>query len=95
MAANLDVDDEDDVDSVPVRDESPLGVAEDEVEDLGTGELLAYEDANSAELFALDADDVLEDDEVEDLDDELVDLLEEEAAPKVSLPPPPPPRRED
>ncbi|MCB9602804.1 MAG: hypothetical protein H6720_21005 [Sandaracinus sp.] len=95
VAANLDVDDEDDVDSVPVRDESPLGVAEDEVEDLGTGELLAYEDANSAELFALDGDDVLEDDEVEDLDDELVDLLEEEAAPKVSLPPPPPPRRED
>jgi hypothetical protein len=109
VAATLDPMSEDDVEPVPVRDEAArdatregiraASMREEPAVDLGTGELLAFADASSAELLdsgELDADEVLDDlDDLEDadlLDDD--DLVEDAPRAKASLPPPPP-RRND
>lgn len=109
VAATLDPMSEDDVEPVPVRDEGArdatregiraASLREEPAVDLGTGELLAFTDASSAELLdsgELDADEVLDDlDDLEDadlLDDD--DLVEEAPRAKTSLPPPPPRRNE-
>jgi tetratricopeptide (TPR) repeat protein len=109
VAATLDPASEDDVEPVPVRDEGThdarregiraASMREEPAVDLGTGELLAFADASSAELLdsgELDAEEVLDD--LDDLDDaDLLDdddLVEDAPRAKTSLPPPPP-RRND
>ena len=109
VAATLDPLSDDDVEPVPIRDETrearmqPPRIAplrDEPAVDLGTGELLAFTDASSAELLdsgELDAEEVFDD--LEDLEDADVleddDLVEEDPPRGKTSLPPPPPRRND